>query len=127
MTLIDCIFLDRKDMKQSVQALMEATRMVKGGKSLIIFPEGTRSKGGPAHEFKGGAFKVATRNKVPIVPITIDGSYTMFEQRMRIHPGTARVTIHPPIPTEGLTREQQKALPQEVERIVLAPLTDKTE
>ena len=127
MTLIDCIFLDRKDMKQSVQALMEATRMVKGGKSLIIFPEGTRSKGGPAHEFKGGAFKVATRNKVPIVPITIDGSYTMFEQRMRIHPGTARVTIHPPIPTEGLTREQQKALPQEVERIVMAPLTDKTE
>lgn len=127
MTLLDCIFLDRQDMKQSVQALMDATRMVKGGKSMIIFPEGTRSKGGPAREFKGGAFKIATRTKVPVVPITIDGSYTLFEQRMRIHPGTIYVTIHPPVSTEGLTREQQKALPQEIEQIVLSALRENNE
>ena len=122
---LNCIFLDRKDVKASVRALGEGAKMVKEEKSLTIFPEGTRSKGGPAREFKGGAFKIATRGQVPIVPVTIDGSYHLFEERMRIHPGTVYVTIHPPVETDGLTREEQKALPEKVQNIVLGALQDK--
>lgn len=124
MTLLDCIFLDRSDVKQSVRALMDGVKMVKDGKSITIFPEGTRSKGGPAREFKGGAFKIATKAKAPVVPVTIDGSYQLFEQRMRIHPGTVYVTIHPPITTDGMTREQQNALPEKVQEIVLSALKE---
>ncbi|MDO5548367.1 MAG: lysophospholipid acyltransferase family protein [Eubacteriales bacterium] len=124
MTLLDCIFLDRSDVKQSVRALMDGAKMVKSGKSITIFPEGTRSKGGPAGEFKGGAFKIATKARAPIVPVTIDGSYRLFEQRMRIHPGTVYVTIHPPIPTVGMTREEQNALPDKVRDIVLTTLQE---
>lgn len=124
MVLLDCIFLDREDVKQSVRALMDGVKMVKDGKSITIFPEGTRSKGGPAREFKGGAFKIATRSKAPIVPVTIDGSYHLFEERMRIHPGTVYVTIHPPIPTEGLTKQEQNELPAQVQEIVLSALRE---
>jgi 1-acyl-sn-glycerol-3-phosphate acyltransferase len=120
MTLLNCIFLDRSDVKQSVRALREGVKMVQNGKSITVFPEGTRSKGGPAREFKGGAFKIATKAKAPVVPVTIDGSYQLFEQRMRIHPGTVYVTIHPPIPTADMTREEQNALPAQVQDIVLS-------
>ncbi|MGN1014523.1 MAG: lysophospholipid acyltransferase family protein [Butyricicoccus sp.] len=122
---LNCIFLDRQDVKASVRALMDGAKMVKDGQSLTIFPEGTRSKGGPTHEFKGGAFKIATRAKVPVVPVTIDGSYHLFEERMRIHPGTVHVTIHPPIATDGMTKEEQNALPKQVEDIVLGALREK--
>ncbi len=122
MRLLRCIFLDRKDVKASVRALMDGTKMVKEGNSLTIFPEGTRSKGGPSHEFKGGAFKIAARSGAPIVPVTIDGSYHLFEERMRIHPGTVYVTIHPAISTVGLTKEEQNALPEQVENIVMGAL-----
>ncbi len=123
MNLLNCIFLDRKDVKASVRALMEGGRMVKNGRSITIFPEGTRSKGGSAREFKGGAFKIATRSGAPIVPVTIDGSYHLFEERMRIHSGTVYITIHPPISTQGMTKEEQNALPQKVEDIVLSALS----
>lgn len=124
MHLLHCIFLDRKDVKASVRALLEGGKMVKNGSSITIFPEGTRSKGGPAHEFKGGAFKIATRSGAPIVPVTIDGSYHLFEERMRIHSGTVYVTIHPPIATKGMTKEEQNALPQQVEQIVMGALSE---
>lgn len=125
MTLLNCIFLDRSDMKASVKALMDGARMVKAGESITVFPEGTRSKGGAPHEFKGGAFRIATRSKAPIVPVTIDGSYHLFEERMRIHPGKVTVTIHPPVQTKGLTKEEQNELPQRIEKLVLGAIEEK--
>ncbi len=124
MTLLNCIFLDRADAKASVRALMDGAKMVKEGDSITVFPEGTRSKGGAPHEFKGGAFRIATRAKAPIVPVTIDGSYRLFEERMRIHPGKIRVTIHPPIETAGLSKQEQQELPKQVEDLVLGALLD---
>ncbi|MDO4173301.1 MAG: lysophospholipid acyltransferase family protein, partial [Eubacteriales bacterium] len=74
MDLLQCVYVDRADEKQSVAALMDSTKLVKSGVSMTIFPEGTRSKGGPVKEFKGGAFRIATSAKVPVVPVTIDGT-----------------------------------------------------
>lgn len=87
---------------------------------MTIFPEGTRSKGGPVAEFKGGAFRAATSAKVPVVPVTIDGTWHLFEERGRIHGGTVRVVIHPPIPTAGMSRQQVRELPEQVRQQIIS-------
>ncbi len=122
MNLLQCVYLDRSDDKQAVRALMDSTRLVKEGVSMTIFPEGTRSQGGPVKEFKGGAFRVATRNKVPVVPVTIDGSYHLFEEHRRVHPGTVRVTIHKPIPTAGMSKQEINELPERVRAEIVSAM-----
>ncbi|MEG1584036.1 MAG: lysophospholipid acyltransferase family protein, partial [Anaerovorax sp.] len=74
MKLFDCVFIDRENPRQSIKVLGQAEENLKQGKSVIIFPEGTRGKGGPLGEFKSGAFKMAFKTKVPIIPVVIDGS-----------------------------------------------------
>lgn len=124
MNLLQCVFLDRSDEKQAVRALMDATKLVKAGNSITIFPEGTRSKGGPVKEFKGGAFRIATSAKVPVVPVTIDGSYHLLEEHGWIHPGHVRVTIHPPIPTAQMSRQEVRELPERVRTQIISAMTE---
>jgi 1-acyl-sn-glycerol-3-phosphate acyltransferase len=120
MRQMQCVFLDRKNMRQSVEAMREAENTLKRGYSLAIFPEGTRSRGGPVADFKAGSFKIAYKAGAPIVPITIDGSWRLFEERGRIGSGGhVRVTIHPAIETAGLSREEQLTVPESVRSIVL--------
>ena len=122
MNHLQCVFLDREDDKQAVRALMDSTKLVKSGCSMTIFPEGTRSKGGPVKEFKGGAFRIATSAKVPVVPVTIDGTYRMLEEHGRIHPAKVRVTIHAPIPTAGMSRQEVRELPERVRQEIMSVL-----
>ncbi|MDO4287401.1 MAG: lysophospholipid acyltransferase family protein [Eubacteriales bacterium] len=125
MDLLQCVYVDRSDEKQSLRALMDSTKLVKSGVSMTIFPEGTRSKGGPVKEFKGGAFRIATSAKVPVVPISIEGTYHLLEERNRIHSGTVRVTIHEPIPTAGMSRQEVRELPGRVRQQILSVMDDK--
>lgn len=125
MDLLQCVYVDRSDEKQSLRALMDSTKLVKSGVSMTIFPEGTRSKGGPVKEFKGGAFRIATSAKVPVVPISIEGTYHLLEERNRIHSGTVRVMIHEPIPTAGMSRQEVRELPERVRQQILSVMDDK--
>lgn len=124
MNLLQCVFLDREDSKQAVRALVDSTHLVERGVSMIIFPEGTRSKGGPVKEFKGGAFRVATRAGVPIVPVTIDGSYHVLEERGYIHPGKVYMTIHAPIPTAGMSKQEIRELPERVREQIISVMDE---
>jgi 1-acyl-sn-glycerol-3-phosphate acyltransferase len=122
MKLMQCTFMDRKDMRQSVRAMHEAVETVKKGYSLVIFPEGTRNKGGPVGEFKAGSFKLALKSGVPIVPLTIDGSWRLLEEKGRLQDAKIKLTIHPAIPTANLTREESAALPEKVRAIIMSAL-----
>ena len=98
MKKLHCVILDRKDLRQSVQAIAQGVRDLKSGRSLVIFPEGTRSKSGTLQRFKEGSFKLATRSGAAVVPLTIDGSYRLLEDNHgRIKPGTIKLHIHPPL------------------------------
>lgn len=109
MNLIDCLFLDRGHPRSSVKVFSEMEKMLKGGRSVIIFPEGTRSKGDELGEFKEGAFKAALKTGVPIVPVAIDGSYKAMEaNNMKIHPAHVNITILPAVETDKLGREEAK-------------------
>jgi 1-acyl-sn-glycerol-3-phosphate acyltransferase len=119
MKLLGCIVIDRGDLRQSAGAIARGIRDLQAGRSLVIFPEGTRSKSGRLQRFKEGSFKLATRSGATIVPLTIDGSYRLLEgNRGRITPGCIRLTIHPPLSPGERDGADKAALAERVQNII---------
>lgn len=74
--------IDRDDVRQSMQVILQVAKEVKEGRNYLIFPEGTRTKDpNNVHAFKGGSFKSATKAKCPIVPIALIDSYKSFDTK----------------------------------------------
>jgi len=112
-----CIFIDRKSLRQTAGKILEGIKLLKDGHSLVLFPEGTRSKSDTMLEFKAGSFKLATKAEVPIVPISINGTFRILEANGgSIAPTDVYVKIHPAIPTKDL--EDLKSLPDRVHKII---------
>lgn len=125
MEYMHCIFMDRSSLRKSGEAIIQGVKVLKNGHSLVIFPEGTRSKGDKMGEFKAGSFKLATKSKVPIVPVTMSGSYKIMESNKRkwiVQPAHVDLYIHPAIETANLTKEEQDALPKKVYEIIKSKL-----
>ena len=119
MKQMNCVFLDRSDLRQSLRIMNEATEYLKEGYSMTIFPEGTRSKGETMGEFKAGSLRIAIKANVPIVPVTIKGSYKLMEQNgFVIKPAEVEIVISEPIETLGLTKEQINGLHEKVRSII---------
>lgn len=79
-TILQAEVIDREDIRQSMQVIMNMTKRVKNGENFLIFAEGTRSKkGNTLLEFKGGSFKSAINAKAPIVPVALIDSYKAFD------------------------------------------------
>ena len=109
------IYIHRGDARASLATINEGVEYLKQGFSLVIFPEGTRNSGGELGEFKAGAIRVATRAHVPVVPVCIDGSYKLMKKgSLWIHPAKVKIRILPAISTEGMSREEIRALPEQL-------------
>ena len=109
---LGCVFLDRENLRASVAALGDASDRVAAGYSMVVFPEGTRSETGEVGEFKAGAFKIAQKNKVPVVPFVLEGSSRLMgKHSLWIHPASVTVKILEPIDTSGYGKEEWRALP----------------
>lgn len=105
------IEIDRQDRQRALQSLEEAARKIREGKSVVTFPEGTRSKDGTVKPFKQGMFHLAIKAGVPIVPISIIGAHEIMPKRsLRIRPGRITMVIDRPIPVDGYTIETRAAL-----------------
>ena len=92
---------------KSLRAVIEGVR---AGKSLAVFPEGTRTPDGGLQEFKPGAFKIAVRAGVPIVPVAIRGTFALLPKTtLAPRPGRVDVFIGDPIDTAGW---EDKRLPE---------------
>lgn len=120
MNQIHCIFMDRSNIRESIKSINEGIDNLKNGHSMVIFPEGTRSKGPSIGEFKKGSLKLALKSGVPVVPITIDGSYKLREgnKKQKIKSAEVKVTICEPIYTEKLSKEEQTNLAETVRGII---------
>ena len=93
--------------------------LVGKGLSLIIFPEGTRSIDGRVAPFKGGSFLMAIEARLPLVPLSVDGSrFVMKKGRLMTCPGHVRLTVHAPIETTGLTPLDARPLAARVRTVV---------
>ncbi len=117
----DCVYVDRKDKLKARSSLQNAIDAVKNGRSLVIFPEGTRSKDGQIGKFRGGAMKIAMETGRKIIPVLIEGTRERLEATGNITPGTIYVTYLEPIITKGLSKEDFFKMPDELrERICRA-------
>ena len=106
--------MDRDDIKQSMQVIINVTKEVKKGRNYIIFPEGTRSKNGNNMlEFKGGSFKAATKARCPIVPVAVIDSYKAFDTNS-IKPVNVKIIFLPPIPYDVYKDMKTTEIAQEV-------------
>ncbi len=123
------IFIHREDVRASLATINEGVEYLKQGFSLVIFPEGTRSQSSEMAEFKHGSFKLATKARVPIVPVTINGGYRTYEETGQVTKGChIDFMVHKPIETASMSRAELAELPAVVEKIIrdgLATLTEK--
>jgi len=96
--------IDRSDPRKTAKSLRGVIEGVRAGKSLAVFPEGTRTPDGQLQEFKQGAFKIAVRAGVPIVPVSIRGTFKLLPKTtLAPRPGRVDVIIGKPIDTTEYT------------------------
>ena len=115
---IRSVLIKRDDPRESLKAIEEGITLIKQGFNMLIFPEGTRSKGPEMGSFKRGAFKLATKPGVPIVPVTILGSWRMYEETGVIKGTRIDVMVHPMVETAGIDRKAEKQLTADVENTI---------
>ncbi|MDW8802100.1 lysophospholipid acyltransferase family protein [Clostridium sp. A1-XYC3] len=125
MEQMHCIFMDRSNMRESIKSINEGVENLKNGHNLVIFPEGTRSKGPSIGEFKKGSLKLALKSGVPIVPVAIDGSYKLREgnEKSAIKSAEVKVTICKPIYMDELSKEEKTDLAEKVKEIIASNIT----
>ncbi|HET7216811.1 MAG TPA: lysophospholipid acyltransferase family protein [Vicinamibacterales bacterium] len=117
------LLVDRKNPGAGIVKKM--ARLVRGARSLIVFPEGTRSVDGSVARFKAGMFFVAIDAGLPVVPVSIAGSrHVMLKGRLMTCPGRVTITIHDPISTAGLGRDAVRELAERVRTIVRAAVDE---
>lgn len=101
----------REDPRKSMQSLELAIESVQKGSSVLVFPEGTRTKDGGPSEPKRGAFIIAAKSHKPIVPVAIKGTYEILSNGIKgISPRKVRVKIGTPIREIPQTRAEESAL-----------------
>lgn len=117
---VGCVFMDRNDIRQSLKVMNEAVEIIKSGQSMVIFPEGTRSRSDKIAEFKKGGLRLAGKAGVPIVPVTLSGTYRVVEANKGIiKPVAVKVVISEPIYYETLSKEDKDRIHEIVrEKIV---------
>lgn len=119
------IFIDRQNPAAARRSIAEAEARIRGGDSVLLFPEGTRSRTGELLPFKKGGFHLAINAGVPIVPVVIHGTRAIIPpKRLRIRPGAVAIEVCPPIDTAGLTEGDRDRLIEQVRGVIAARLTD---
>ena len=118
------ISIDRSGRRKALESIERAASKIKGGVSVVIFPEGTRSRDGSIQPFKRGGFTLALKSGVPIIPITINGSRdVMPRDSMRVRPGEIRVSIDRAIQTTPFSSRERNVLMEKVRETIERNLT----
>lgn len=118
LSAIHSVYIDRSNPREGIKAINKGVENLKKGYSLIIFPEGTRSLKSEMGEFKKGSMKLAIKANVPIVPITVDGTYRVLEVGNKVRGHNVKMIIHKPIYLENFTQLEKKGLSQTVYDII---------
>lgn len=111
MKMAGLVPVDRSNRESAIESVNAATQVLRQGLHMVIFPEGTRSADGRLLPFKKGPFHLAIDSGVPIVPVTILGTFESWpKNRFALRPGTVTVVFHPPLhPAQYPDRESLMA------------------
>ncbi len=119
------VTIDRSDRKDAAKSLARAQERLAAGISLVIFPEGTRSRDGHLQRFKKGGFLLALQTQMPIVPVTIKGSGSLLPARSwRLRAGYIEVVVDPPVSVESFRPGVLRLLSDQVREKIAAQLGD---
>lgn len=119
MRFLQCLFLDRDDIKQGLKTVLKGIDLVKSGYSVYISPEGTRSQSKEMLPFKEGSFKIAEKTGCAIIPVAILNTDEVFENHApRIRSAHVVLEYGQPIYPKDLSKEQLKFLGSHVQGII---------
>lgn len=120
MALMNCQFLDRKDVREGLKVILKCVELIKDNVSIVIFPEGTRNKGDEAvQEFHDGSFKIAEKTGCMVVPVVFCNTDGVFEKQFpRVKPAKVIVEFLPAIDAGALSREDKKKLSSTVHDMI---------
>lgn len=109
---INCLFLNRTDIKEGLKTILEGVQLLKDGNSIFIFPEGTRSKVDGMLPFKEGSTKMAEKAKCKIIPVAISGTADIFENNhaLRVTPAKVFVSFGEAVDPTLLEKEEKRHL-----------------
>jgi 1-acyl-sn-glycerol-3-phosphate acyltransferase len=114
------IEIDRQNREKALQSLDEAALRIREGKSVMTFPEGTRSRSGEIKPFKQGTFHLAIKSGVSIVPVSIIGSGQIMPKRsLKISSGKVKLVIDKPIDVKNYTLENRQELIKAVRNVII--------
>jgi len=115
-----CLFMDRDDLKQSLQVILTAIEKIKNGVSIFIYPEGTRNKTEDLLlPFHAGSFKPAERTKCTVIPVAVSYDKPVFEEHIPFLKRTHVILeFGAPIATKEYERAEFKALPKQTENVI---------
>jgi 1-acyl-sn-glycerol-3-phosphate acyltransferase len=115
------IEIDRQNRDKAMKSLEEAAQKIREGKSVMTFPEGTRSKDGSIKPFKQGMFHLAIQAGVPIVPISIIGAHEILPKRsLRIRPGKIRMIIDRPVDVTPYGIDERGELIERIRGVIIS-------
>lgn len=127
MQLIQCLFLDREDIKQGLKTVLKGIEQIKSGYSVFISPEGTRNHGKEMLPFKEGSFKIAEKTGCAIIPVALSNTDDIFENHFpKIKPTHVVMEFGKPIYPDSLDKEQRKFLGTYVQEIIRDMLAKNT-
>jgi 1-acyl-sn-glycerol-3-phosphate acyltransferase len=120
------ILINRGDAQSTKKMLRQAESWVRKKCSISIFPEGTRSHDGEIHDFKEGAFLIAKMNRLPILPVIIDGTRKMLPPGSALFGGKAKCTVHvlPEISVETVASMKTRELSEYVRSVMLKKMSE---
>lgn len=119
MYFVNCLWIDRNNIKESLKTILKGVDQLKSGVSVFIFPEGTRSTTGKLLPFKEGSLKMAEKAHCPIVPVAIHGTDNVFEKQFpRIKKGAVSIRIGKPIDPDHLEKEEKKFLGAYTQKVI---------
>ena len=111
--------IDRFNQESAFESIKEAGSRMKNGVSVMIFPEGTRSRDGKIRPFKKGGFIMAVDSGVPIVPVILQGTRSIMEKSsLKINTGEVSLNIAVPIATTGFSRDNKDDLIDSVRTVI---------
>jgi 1-acyl-sn-glycerol-3-phosphate acyltransferase len=118
------VFIDRSNPKRAMRSMGEAAKKLPRGVSIMVFPEGTRSARSDMGTFKFGGFLLATTAKLPILPVTVNGSWRVLPDKrsMAYRGGPIQLVVGDPIETDGYDRKNAAELVERTRAAIASKL-----
>lgn len=127
MRFLQCLFLDRDDIRQGMKTILQAIEQIKAGYSIFISPEGTRNHGKEMLPFKEGSFKVAEKTGCAIIPVALTNTDDIFENHVpSVRSTKVIIEFGKPIYPNQLDKEQRKHIGSYVQDIIKEMLDKNT-